>query len=93
MRQALPNHLLHNPFCNRFNDPVTQRHDEMQSSAYMVWLRERNEGWQTKSNAMYKQTENISNAVQLTPGTRVFSSIFALLFILLVSLFVLLRTV
>jgi hypothetical protein len=41
MKAELPNPLLHNPFHNRFNDPVSQRHD-LQSEGYMVWLRERN---------------------------------------------------
>lgn len=35
---------LHNPFINRFNEPVTRRRDEMQSDEYMAWLRERNLG-------------------------------------------------
>jgi hypothetical protein len=42
MKAELPKHLLHNPFQNRFNDPVSQRQDELQSEAYSVWLRERN---------------------------------------------------
>ena len=36
-------HPLHNPFINRFNDPVSRRHDEMQSHEYMVWLRDRDQ--------------------------------------------------
>ncbi len=52
MSQALPNNLLHNPFQNRFHDPVTQRRDEMQASENIVWLRERNETTQTTSNAV-----------------------------------------
>ena len=35
---------LHNPFINRFNEPVTRRRDEMQCDEYMAWLRERNLG-------------------------------------------------
>ena len=42
MKVELPNPLLHNPFHNRFNDPVSQRQDELESEGYMVWLRERN---------------------------------------------------
>lgn len=37
-----PADSLHNPFVNRFKDPVTSRHDEMQCDEYMAWLRERN---------------------------------------------------
>jgi hypothetical protein len=42
MKAELPNPLLHNPFHNRFNVPVSQRRDELQSEGYMIWLRERN---------------------------------------------------
>jgi len=38
-----PVHPLHNPFINRFNDPVNRRQDEMQSDAYTTWLRERDQ--------------------------------------------------
>ena len=34
---ATPNNPFRNPFYNRFNDPVTRRHDEMETYA---WLRE-----------------------------------------------------
>ena len=37
-----PANSLHNPFINRFNEPVTRRQDEMQCDEYMAWLRERN---------------------------------------------------
>jgi hypothetical protein len=95
MRQALPNNLLHNPFYNRFNDPVTQRRDEMQTYENMVWLRERNEGTQTNSKAVTssttvdKQTTSISNASQLSRCGRVFAGVFALLLVLLFSVSVL----
>jgi len=39
-----PVNSLHNPFINRFDEPVTRRHDEMQCDEYMAWLRERNLG-------------------------------------------------
>ena len=39
-----PVNSLHNPFINRFDDPVTRRRDEMQCDEYMAWLRERNLG-------------------------------------------------
>jgi hypothetical protein len=38
-----PAYTLHNPFINRFNDPVTRRLDEMQCDEYVAWLRERNQ--------------------------------------------------
>ena len=39
-----PAYSIHNPFVNRFNDPVTRRQDDMQCDEYMAWLRERNLG-------------------------------------------------
>lgn len=36
------NDPLHNPFYNRFNDPVRRRHDDMQAHAYTLWLKEQN---------------------------------------------------
>jgi len=39
-----PAYSIHNPFVNRFNDPVTRRQDDMQCDEYMAWLRERNRG-------------------------------------------------
>ncbi|HEY6247136.1 MAG TPA: hypothetical protein VIX17_24515 [Pyrinomonadaceae bacterium] len=42
---------LHNPFINRFNEPVTRRRDEMQCDEYMAWLRERNLGISARRTA------------------------------------------
>ena len=42
MKAEIPNPLLHNPFHNRFNEPVSRRQDELQAEGYIVWLRERN---------------------------------------------------
>ena len=39
-----PAYSLHNPFINRFNEPVTRRRDEMQCDEYMAWLRDRSLG-------------------------------------------------
>jgi hypothetical protein len=41
-------YTLHNPFINRFNEPVTRRRDEMQCDEYTAWLRERNLGISTR---------------------------------------------
>lgn len=53
---------LHNPFQNRFNDPVTRRQDEMQSEAYIALLRERihqslNHSASTESQISASQTD------------------------------------
>ena len=41
MKPDLTNDVLHNPFKNRFNDPVTWRLDEMQAHSNV--MRERNQ--------------------------------------------------
>ena len=81
MSQALPNNLLHNPFHNRFNDPVTQRRDEMQAHENAVWLRERNAN-QVSSSAILNK--GVSTASHLSLGG-VLAGVFALLIVLLLS--------
>lgn len=99
MRPALPNNLLHNPFDNRFNDPVTRRHDEMQAYAYKVWLRERNQGTchtqiipRTMSTAspVTKRSAHVPDAIAPThAGT--FAEVFVLFVVLLLSVAMLLK--
>ena len=87
MSQALPNNLLHNPFHNRFNDPVTQRRDEMQAHENVVWLRERNEGNQAVrwSTIVDEQTTSDSNASTISRVAQIFAGVLALLLVLIVS--------
>jgi len=54
-----PAYSLHNPFINRFNEPVTRRKDEMQCDEYMAWLRERNLGAGTRNKAGSVATASI----------------------------------
>jgi hypothetical protein len=99
MRQAQTN-PFHNPFKNRFNDPVTRRDDEMQANAYMVWLRERNQGASGKQSTL-KATHSATICDKRTPsgsassvsryGGRVFAGVFALFLVLMVSAAVLLK--
>jgi len=42
MKPELLNDPFHNPFYNRFNDPVRRRRDDMQSHEYTLWLSEKN---------------------------------------------------
>jgi len=79
-QQALPNDLLHNPFFNRFNDPVTHRRDELQSyknadANAVVW-----------STMDDKEMTDDLRASQLSRVASVFAEAFALLLVLLVSL-------
>ena len=85
MRHEIPKNLLHNPFQNRFHDPVTQRLDDMQSHAYSVWLRERN---LEQSGFKIPESANITNAN--SHAGRIFAGAFAVLLVL-VSVVVLFR--
>jgi hypothetical protein len=50
MKPKLLNHPFHNPFYNRFNDPVRRRVDDLQAHDYTVWLKERNRVLPPKTN-------------------------------------------
>ena len=99
MRPALTYNSLHNPFHNRFNDPVTCRRDEMQANAYKVWLRERNQGCcQTQSTSTAvpssligaEQRSNVSDELETIHGGGILV-VFTLLLVLLASVAVLLK--
>lgn len=82
MRHVLPNHL-HNPFQNRFNVPVTQRHDEMQSYAHMVWQRERD---RTKPALRHEMPKSVE-----APKHGSLASVYAMMLIFAVAAFILLK--
>jgi len=87
MRHEIPKNLLHNPFQNRFDDPVTRRLDDMQSHAYSVWLRERNleqSGFKIP-DAARRMTDATGHA------GRVFAGAFAVLLVLVSVAVVLFR--
>jgi hypothetical protein len=101
MRPALTYDSLHNPFHNRFNDPVTWRRDEMQAYAYKVWLRERNQlSCKTQCNStvptssvtIAKQTASGSDAFDPKHWGRLYASVLALFLFLLISAAVLLKS-
>jgi len=77
-------HPLHNPFINRFNDPVSRRHDEMQSHEYMVWLRDRDRAIVQQEHSRMSIAKESAHAVRLLAG--VFG-----LFVLIVSFALLLK--
>lgn len=94
MRQALPNNVLHNPFHNRSNYPVTQRRDDMQAYANVVWMRERSEGLQTNANAellskIVDEQRTSSSKASPPDWGELTSGVLPLLLILLVSVFML----
>jgi len=51
MRPTLTYESLHNPFHNRFNDPVSWRRDEMQTFAYEVLLGRPSANFKTQTNS------------------------------------------
>jgi hypothetical protein len=61
-------HPLHNPFINRFNDPVSRRHDEMQSHEYMVWLRDRDQVTLQTQHSKMSIAKESAHAVRLLAG-------------------------
>jgi hypothetical protein len=94
MRPALTYDSLHNPFHNRFNDPVTSRRDEMQAYAYEVWLRKRDQGnYKTQTNPTASPTPVIASkqatsgldALDPTHWGRLFASGVVLFLVLLAS--------
>ena len=90
----MSNNYLHNPFQNRFNDPVTHRHDEGQAYANMVWLRERSlmdSNASGMATTIGNQTSQHGDSAASTPGGRTLAGYFSLLLILLVSVVALMR--
>ena len=51
------NNSLHNPFYNRFNDPVRRRQDDMQAHAYSLWLKEQNRLLPPRDLSVTKDTQ------------------------------------
>jgi hypothetical protein len=90
MRPATTNSPLHNPFKNRFHDPVTWRLDEMQAHSNVVWLQQRkhdeNDGPSAEIN------ENFSLSDMKSDGG-MYTGIFAFFFVLLASAVVLFRAI
>jgi hypothetical protein len=61
MKPQIVRDPFHNPFYNRFNDPVRQRVDDMQSHEYTMWLGERSRAMSLSLPAIPKtdsQSEN-----------------------------------
>ena len=58
MKPRLLNDPFHNPFYNKFNDPVQRRRDDMQSHEYTVWLRDSSRAMSIMSPAIAKDASN-----------------------------------
>ncbi|HEY8227282.1 MAG TPA: hypothetical protein VIG25_18565 [Pyrinomonadaceae bacterium] len=70
---------LHNPFQNRFHDPVTWRLDEMQAHSNVIWPQRRSH----RSNVQSVGSDSRSN----------YASAFAFIVVLLASVVVVFRIV
>jgi hypothetical protein len=85
MRPESSNQLLHNPFRNRFNEPVSHREAELQSEGYVTWLRERN-----LEHSGFK-IPHVVHSKTVSHVRGVISGVFALLLVLVVSMIVLVK--
>ena len=79
--------LLHNPFRNRFNDPVTWRLDEMQAHSNVVWQRTHEKHDSPQASRALDRSEGSSSR----SGEATFASVFAFVLVLLASAVVLLK--
>ena len=86
----LTNDVLHNPFKNRFNDPVTWRLDEMQAHSNLLRARDQSEtgfpGSRSRGNG-----QDFLRRSESKHERGMFASVFALFIVVLASVFVLLR--
>ena len=83
------NDAIHNPFKNRFHDPVTWRLDEMQAHANIVWLHRRDhENESELSNAVPSKSLNRSDP---TTDEGKFAGLFGFVLVFVASVVVLLR--
>ena len=91
MRHEFSSNLLHNPFYNRFNVPVTQRRDSLQAHANVVWLHEHDRrSLSDKAVSVTEQTnDQVIKESHSTAQTVV--SVFALLLVLLATILMLSR--
>ena len=89
MKPDMTNDLLHNPFRNRFNDPVTWRLDEMQAHSNIMRERDHSENDLPAS----RSGANAKDFVRGEPNHEggMFTGVFAFFLVLLVTVFVLFR--
>jgi hypothetical protein len=103
MKSEFSSNLLHNPFHNRFNVPVTQRRDSMHAHANVVWLHQYKETALTDSTMFplpVEQTTKVftspvdelsATSRQKSNDSRSLADWFPLLLVIIVSIIVLLK--
>jgi hypothetical protein len=92
MKPDLLNDPFHNPFYNRFNDPVRRRLDDMQSHEYTLWLSERNRALSLPMPVIPRTVKNVSDGGEPNDRTRTLTSFLVLFVVFLISAALLLKT-
>ena len=83
-----PQHLndpFHNPFYNRFNDPVRRRQDDMQSHEYTMWLSERNRTLSLPMPVIQRNVKSGTNGSEEEHPTKTLTSMLVLFMVFLIS--------
>jgi len=96
MKRATTIDSLHNPFKNRFNDPVTWRLDEMQAHSNVVWLNQRAHGnseSELHAGPPELRDENFSERSDSSDDGRIFAGAFGFFLVLLASMVVLFKAI
>ncbi len=90
MKPDLTYDVIHNPFRNRFNYPVTWRLDEMQAHSNVMRKRDQNETNFPASRSKVNAQDFVRRSEPKHDGGR-FASVFALFIVLVTTVFVLFR--
>jgi hypothetical protein len=90
MKPGLSNDLTHNPFRNRFNDPVTWRLDEMQAHSNLMRERDQSESDMLASRSGANAKDFVRRNEPNDEGGR-FAGVFAFFLVLLATVFVVFR--
>jgi len=85
MKSTDPNDPLHNPFYNKFNDPVSRRHGDAQAHEYTSWLKDQNRILPPRDH----RTETINEEVSAGNGL---ATALVLIILVLISAGVLLKS-
>jgi hypothetical protein len=87
MKHEFSSNLLHNPFYNKFNVPVTQRRDSMQAHANVVWLHQHH----TDALPLQSTIREEESDVSANPKSvmRIFVDVASVAVLLLVTVFML----
>jgi hypothetical protein len=91
MKPQLLNDPFHNPFYNRFNDPVKRRLDDMQSHEYTLWLGEKNRALTLPLPVIPRTVKDDSQEAKANHQSRTGTSLLVLFVVFLISAALLLK--